>query len=192
MDFEVWGVAILGDLCGSKNSHDFLFYLALNAWYPWFFDPALCESLLVIEEYSLWRFEILGMLKVVSEREAQNFRNLNNMLVHFHFCDKSWITRIRTYICDWWAYELCRILKFIIFGIYWVIVSLFGCRQDAANEIAAELQSVPDLIIGNYSDGNLVASLLSYKLGITQVCCDFRLHYSWMATKEINLLTGSF
>ena len=36
------------------------------------------------------------------------------------------------------------------------------------NEIAAELQGVPDLIIGNYSDGNLVASLLSYKLGITQ------------------------
>ncbi|RVW61662.1 Sucrose synthase 2 [Vitis vinifera] len=36
------------------------------------------------------------------------------------------------------------------------------------NEIAAELQGVPDLIIDNYSDGNLVASLLSYKLGITQ------------------------
>uniref|UniRef100_A0A2N9G1F6 sucrose synthase n=1 Tax=Fagus sylvatica TaxID=28930 RepID=A0A2N9G1F6_FAGSY len=39
---------------------------------------------------------------------------------------------------------------------------------DASNEIAAELQGVPDLIIGNYSDGNLVATLLSYKLGITQ------------------------
>ncbi|GFS35631.1 sucrose synthase 3 [Actinidia rufa] len=31
--------------------------------------------------------------------------------------------------------------------------------EDAASEIAAELQGVPDLIIGNYSDGNLVASL---------------------------------
>ncbi|RVW70709.1 Sucrose synthase 2 [Vitis vinifera] len=40
--------------------------------------------------------------------------------------------------------------------------------EDVSNEIAAELQGVPDLIIGNYSDGNLVASLLSYKLGITQ------------------------
>ncbi|KAA8544281.1 hypothetical protein F0562_022293 [Nyssa sinensis] len=40
--------------------------------------------------------------------------------------------------------------------------------QDSSNEIAAELQGVPDLIIGNYSDGNLVASLLSNKLGITQ------------------------
>ena len=37
------------------------------------------------------------------------------------------------------------------------------------NEIAAELQGVPDLIIGNYSDGNLVASLLASKLGVTQV-----------------------
>lgn len=40
--------------------------------------------------------------------------------------------------------------------------------EDAASEIAAELQGKPDLIIGNYSDGNLVASLLSHKLGVTQ------------------------
>lgn len=40
--------------------------------------------------------------------------------------------------------------------------------EDVASEVGAELQGVPDLIIGNYSDGNLVASLLSYKLGVTQ------------------------
>ncbi|GKD55869.1 sucrose synthase 2, partial [Tanacetum coccineum] len=40
--------------------------------------------------------------------------------------------------------------------------------EDAASEISAELQGVPDLLIGNYSDGNLVASLLSYKMGVTQ------------------------
>ncbi|XP_041999276.1 sucrose synthase 4-like [Salvia splendens] len=40
--------------------------------------------------------------------------------------------------------------------------------EDAAGEIAAELQGVPDLIIGNYSDGNLVASLLSHKMGVTE------------------------
>ncbi|CAN6468700.1 unnamed protein product [Victoria cruziana] len=40
--------------------------------------------------------------------------------------------------------------------------------EDAASEIAAELQASPDLIIGNYSDGNLVATLLSQKLGVTQ------------------------
>lgn len=38
-----------------------------------------------------------------------------------------------------------------------------------ASEIVAELQAIPDFIIGNYSDGNLVASLLAYKMGVTQV-----------------------
>ena len=42
-------------------------------------------------------------------------------------------------------------------------------RQDVASEISAELQCYPDFIIGNYSDGNLVASLLAYKMGVTQV-----------------------
>nr|AEV40894.1 sucrose synthase [Gossypium hirsutum] len=40
--------------------------------------------------------------------------------------------------------------------------------EDVASEIAAELQGIPDFIIGNYSDGNLVASLLAYKMGVTQ------------------------
>jgi sucrose synthase len=40
--------------------------------------------------------------------------------------------------------------------------------EDVATEIAKELQGKPDLIIGNYSDGNIVASLLAHKLGVTQ------------------------
>ncbi|XP_023750760.1 sucrose synthase [Lactuca sativa] len=40
--------------------------------------------------------------------------------------------------------------------------------EDVAKEVTAELQAKPDLIIGNYSDGNLVASLLAHKLGVTQ------------------------
>uniref|UniRef100_A0A1D1ZL72 Sucrose synthase n=1 Tax=Anthurium amnicola TaxID=1678845 RepID=A0A1D1ZL72_9ARAE len=40
--------------------------------------------------------------------------------------------------------------------------------EDVANEVSGELQTKPDLIIGNYSDGNLVASLLAHKLGVTQ------------------------
>nr|BAA88981.1 sucrose synthase [Citrus unshiu] len=40
--------------------------------------------------------------------------------------------------------------------------------EDVGSEITAELQGFPDFIIGNYSDGNLVASLLAYKMGITQ------------------------
>lgn len=39
---------------------------------------------------------------------------------------------------------------------------------DAERELLAELGGRPDLIIGNYSDGNLVASLMSQKLGVTQ------------------------
>jgi sucrose synthase len=39
---------------------------------------------------------------------------------------------------------------------------------DAEKEIINELHGKPDLIIGNYSDGNLVASLLAHKMGVTQ------------------------
>ncbi|KAF5748391.1 sucrose synthase [Tripterygium wilfordii] len=40
--------------------------------------------------------------------------------------------------------------------------------EDVATEIGKELQGKPDLIVGNYSDGNIVASLLAHKLGVTQ------------------------
>ncbi len=39
---------------------------------------------------------------------------------------------------------------------------------DSEKELLTELGQQPDLIIGNYSDGNLVASLLSQKLHVTQ------------------------
>ncbi|KAJ7960031.1 Sucrose synthase [Quillaja saponaria] len=40
--------------------------------------------------------------------------------------------------------------------------------QDATTKILDIMEGKPDLIIGNYSDGNLVASLTASKLGITQ------------------------
>jgi sucrose synthase len=40
--------------------------------------------------------------------------------------------------------------------------------DDAAAELCGEFQGRPDLIIGNYSDGNLVATLLSDKLDVIQ------------------------
>ncbi|KAF6170882.1 hypothetical protein GIB67_014699 [Kingdonia uniflora] len=40
--------------------------------------------------------------------------------------------------------------------------------EDVASEISRELQAKPDLIIANYSDGNLVASLLPQKLEVTE------------------------
>ncbi|CAI9286181.1 unnamed protein product [Lactuca saligna] len=48
----------------------------------------------------------------------------------------------------------------------WPYIETF--TEDVAKEITAELQAKPDLIIGNYSEGNLVASLLAHKLGVTQ------------------------
>ncbi|CAG9465433.1 unnamed protein product [Pedinophyceae sp. YPF-701] len=39
---------------------------------------------------------------------------------------------------------------------------------DVASEVRAELGGKPDFIIGNYSDGNLVASLLATRMGVTQ------------------------
>jgi sucrose synthase len=39
--------------------------------------------------------------------------------------------------------------------------------EDAEREVLAELGGRPDLIVGNYSDGNLVATLLARRLGVT-------------------------
>jgi sucrose synthase len=39
---------------------------------------------------------------------------------------------------------------------------------DAERDVLAELGGRPDLIIGNYSDGNLVATLRSQRLGVTE------------------------
>ncbi len=40
--------------------------------------------------------------------------------------------------------------------------------MEAEREVLAELGGRPDLIVGNYSDGNLAASLMSKRLGVTQ------------------------
>lgn len=40
--------------------------------------------------------------------------------------------------------------------------------QDATSKILQRLDCKPDLIIGNYTDGNMVASLMATKLGVTQ------------------------
>jgi len=40
--------------------------------------------------------------------------------------------------------------------------------EDVEREVVAELGGRPDLVVGNYSDGNLVATLLARRLGVTQ------------------------
>ncbi len=39
---------------------------------------------------------------------------------------------------------------------------------DAERELLAEIGHRPDIVVGNYSDGNLVASILAHRLGVTQ------------------------
>ena len=48
----------------------------------------------------------------------------------------------------------------------WPYLETFA--EDASKELLGEFQGRPDLIIGNYSDGNLVASLLSDKFDVIQ------------------------
>ncbi|PSB00979.1 sucrose synthase [Merismopedia glauca] len=49
---------------------------------------------------------------------------------------------------------------------FWPYLETFAI--DAEKELLAEFSGKPDLIVGNYSDGNLVAFLLSRKLKVTQ------------------------
>ncbi|CAL0304829.1 unnamed protein product [Lupinus luteus] len=48
----------------------------------------------------------------------------------------------------------------------WPYLETFA--EDVALELTKELQGNPDLIVGNYSDGNIVASLLAHKFDVTQ------------------------
>jgi len=48
----------------------------------------------------------------------------------------------------------------------WPYLERFACEAEQA--LLAEIGSRPDLIIGNYSDGNLVATLLAERLRVTQ------------------------
>ena len=78
-----------------------------------------------------------------------------------HGTDNGWILRVpfkdrEHKIVDHW------ISRFHV----WPYLEKFA--EDSAQAITAELRGRPDLIIGNYSDGNLVASLLSDKLDVAQ------------------------
>lgn len=76
-------------------------------------------------------------------------------------CDNTWILRVPFHKKNG---EIVRhwISRFEI----WPYLEDYA--HDVEREALAELGGRPDLIIGNYSDGNLVASLLSRRLGVTQ------------------------
>jgi sucrose synthase len=76
-------------------------------------------------------------------------------------CENTWILRVPfhdrngTVVPGW-------VSRFEI----WPYLERFA--TDAEHEALAELGGRPDLVIGNYSDGSLVATLIAQRLGITQ------------------------
>ena len=85
----------------------------------------------------------------------------NQRLEKVNGCDNTWILRVPFQKKNG---EIIRqwISRFEI----WPYLEDFALNVE--REALAELGGRPDLIIGNYSDGNLVASLISRRLGITQ------------------------
>lgn len=100
-------------------------------------------------------------------------------------------------------YFLIKFLLILLFTCFLIIccvtyIPAYVFDQDAASELVAELQGLPDFIIGNYSDGNLVSSLLAHKMGVTQVSNDFLVfwYHKWdvqiIIFLECNLIVISF
>ncbi len=85
----------------------------------------------------------------------------NQRLEKIHGTENGWILRVPfrefnpAYTQNW-------ISRFEIWGY------LETFAIDAEKELRAEFSGKPDLIVGNYSDGNLVAFLLSRRLKVTQ------------------------
>jgi sucrose synthase len=85
----------------------------------------------------------------------------NQRLEKIHGTHNAWILRVPfrefnpNYTQNW-------ISRFEI----WPYLETFAI--DAERELLAEFQGKPDLIVGNYSDGNLVAFLLARRLKVTQ------------------------
>ena len=85
----------------------------------------------------------------------------NERLEKIHGTDNAWILRVpfrefNPHVTQNW------ISRFEI----WPYLETYAI--DAEKELYREFQGQPDLIIGNYSDGNLVAFLLARKLKVTQ------------------------
>jgi sucrose synthase len=82
-------------------------------------------------------------------------------LEKIHHTQNCWILRVpfrdkENQVIDYWISR------------FWVWPYLETFTYEAKDELFAELGRKPDLIIGNYSDGNLVASLLSEETGVIQ------------------------
>jgi sucrose synthase len=102
--------------------------------------------------------KIIVVTRLIPEAEGTT---CDQRLEKVHGTDNSWILRVP------FRYENGEIHpRWISRFEVWPYLERFA--QEVALEVVAELNGRPDLIIGNYSDGNLVASLLSRQMGVTQ------------------------
>ncbi|MBW4678679.1 MAG: sucrose synthase [Microcoleus vaginatus WJT46-NPBG5] len=117
------------------------------------------------EELSLAGLDVLGVQPkvIILSRLIPNSdgTRCNQRLEKVHGTDNAWILRVpfrefNSNITQHW------ISRFEI----WPYLETYAI--DAEKELLAEFQGRPDFIIGNYSDGNLVAFLLARRLKVTQ------------------------
>ena len=101
---------------------------------------------------------IVVVTRLIAEADGTT---CNQPLEKIQGTDHAWIVRVPFHHPNG---EIVRqwISRFEI----WPYLETFATH--AEREALAQLGGRPDLIIGNYSDGNLVASLLSTRLGVTQ------------------------
>lgn len=85
----------------------------------------------------------------------------NERLERVHGTDNAWILRV-----PFREFNPNMTQNWISRFEIWPYLETFAI--DAEKELYAEFRGKPDLIIGNYSDGNLVAFLLSRRLDVTQ------------------------
>ena len=85
----------------------------------------------------------------------------NQRLEKVHDTDNAWILRVPLR-----EFNPNMTQNWISRFEFWPYLETYAI--DAERELLAEFQSAPDLIVGNYSDGNLVAFLLARRLKVTQ------------------------
>lgn len=117
------------------------------------------------KEFELQGLDVLGVQAkvIILSRLIPNSEGTrcNERLEKVRGTDNGWILRVpfrefNPKLTDNW------ISRFEI----WPYLETYAI--DAEKELLAEFQGRPDLVVGNYSDGNLVAFLLARRLGVTQ------------------------
>lgn len=102
--------------------------------------------------------QILVVTRLIPEADGTT---CNQPLEKIHGCDRAAILRVP------FRREGGEVVRHWISRFeVWPYLETFA--GDVERESLAQFGGRPDLIIGNYSDGNLVASLLSQRLGVTQ------------------------